>query len=110
MHGVVAGLAWTPAGGDLLFIESTRMKGTHNLTLTGQLGDVMKESAQAALSWVRSQPRELGIPAGFWDTSDIHSDLPAGAVPENRPPPGCTVNAARGPRCGGRPRGAAAGR
>src|SRR5207247_2211427 len=58
MPGVVAGLAWTPAGGDLLFIEATRMKGTHNLTLTGQLGDVMKESAQAALSWVRSHPRE----------------------------------------------------
>ena len=61
MPGVAIGLAWTPAGGDILFIEATRMKGSKTLTLTGQLGDVMKESAQAALSWVRSHATELGI-------------------------------------------------
>jgi len=94
MPGVVAGLAWTPAGGDLLFIEATRMKGTHNLTLTGQLGDVMKESAQAALSWVRSHPRELGIPGDFWDTSDIHIHVPAGAIPKDGPSAGITMTIA----------------
>jgi ATP-dependent Lon protease len=94
MPGVAAGLAWTPAGGDLLFIEATRMKGTHNLTLTGQLGDVMKESAQAALSWVRSHPRELGIPGDFWDTSDIHIHVPAGAIPKDGPSAGITMTIA----------------
>src|SRR3989441_4459367 len=103
MPGVVAGLAWTPAGGDLLFIEATRMKGTHNLTLTGQLGDVMKESAQAALSWVRSHPRELGIPADFWDTSDIHIHVPAGAIPKDGPSAGITMTTALVSLLTGRP-------
>src|SRR5438128_957093 len=103
MPGVVAGLAWTPAGGDLLFIEATRMKGTHNLTLTGQLGDVMKESAQAALSWVRSHPRELGIPADFWDTSDIHIHVPAGAIPKDGPSAGITMTIALVSLLTGRP-------
>ena len=103
MPGVVAGLAWTPAGGDLLFIEATRMKGTHNLTLTGQLGDVMKESAQAALSWVRSHPRELGIPGDFWDTSDIHIHVPAGAIPKDGPSAGITMTIALVSLLTGRP-------
>src|SRR5204862_362063 len=68
--GVSIGLAWTPAGGDILFVEATRMKGKGGLTLTGQLGDVMKESAQAALSWVRSHAAVLGIAPDFWETSD----------------------------------------
>src|SRR2546426_7357478 len=103
MPGVVAGLAWPPAGGDLLFIEATRMKGTHNLTLTGQLGDVMKESAQAALSWVRSHPRELGIPGDFWDTSDIHIHVPAGAIPKDGPSAGITMTIALVSLLTGRP-------
>ena len=103
MPGVVAGLAWTPAGGDLLFIEATRMKGAHNLTLTGQLGDVMKESAQAALSWVRSHPRQLGISADFWDTSDIHIHVPAGAIPKDGPSAGITMTIALVSLLTGRP-------
>src|SRR5262249_23185274 len=70
--GVAVGLAWTPTGGDILFMEATRMKGSKTLTLTGQLGDVMKESAQAALSWARSHANELGIRSDYWETSDIH--------------------------------------
>src|SRR6185369_16156990 len=88
--GVATGLAWTPAGGDVLFIEATRMKGRHTLTLTGQLGDVMKESAQAALSWVRSHAGELGLAPDFWETSDIHVHVPAGAIPKDGPSAGVT--------------------
>ena len=91
--GVAIGLAWTPAGGDILFIEATRMKGNHTLTLTGQLGDVMKESVQAALSWVRSHATELGI-ADFWETSDIHVHVPAGAIPKDGPSAGITMASA----------------
>src|SRR6202795_2518533 len=83
--GVAVGLAWTPAGGDLLLIEATKMKGARTLTLTGQLGDVMKESAQAALSWVRSHATELGISSSFWETADIHVHIPAGAIPKGGP-------------------------
>src|SRR5216683_8284396 len=89
--GVAVGLAWTPAGGDILFIEATRMKGARTLTLTGQLGDVMKESAQAALSWVRSHATELGIRSDFWDISDIHVHIPAGAIPKDGPSAGVTM-------------------
>jgi ATP-dependent Lon protease len=103
MPGVVAGLAWTPAGGDLLFIEATRMKGTHSLTLTGHLGDVMKESAQAALSWVRSHTRELGISGDFWDTSDIHIHVPSGAIPKDGPSAGITMTIALVSLLTGRP-------
>ena len=92
--GVAIGLAWTPAGGDILFIEATRMKGNHTLTLTGQLGDVMKESAQAALSWVRSHAAELGLPADFWETSDIHVHVPAGAIPKDGPSAGVAMTTA----------------
>ncbi len=92
--GVVPGLAWTPAGGDLLFVEATRMKGKGTLTLTGQLGDVMKESAQAALSWVRSHAEALGLPPDFWETSDIHIHVPAGAIPKDGPSAGITMTMA----------------
>jgi ATP-dependent Lon protease len=89
--GVATGLAWTPAGGDVLFVEATRMPGTHTLTLTGQLGDVMKESAQTALAWVRSHARELGIASDFWDRSDVHVHVPAGAIPKDGPSAGVTM-------------------
>jgi len=92
--GVAIGLAWTPAGGDILFIEATRMKGAHTLTLTGQLGDVMKESVQAALSWVRSHADELGIAPEFWELSDIHVHVPAGAIPKDGPSAGVTMTTA----------------
>jgi ATP-dependent Lon protease len=91
--GVVTGLAWTPAGGDILFVEATRMPGTHTLTLTGQLGDVMKESAQTALAWVRSHTGELGIARDFWERSDIHVHVPAGAIPKDGPSAGVTMAA-----------------
>ena len=89
--GVAVGLAWTPAGGDILFIEATRMKGSKTLTLTGQLGDVMKESAQAALSWMRSHAADLGIRSDFWESSDIHIHVPAGAIPKDGPSAGVTM-------------------
>jgi len=89
--GVSVGLAWTPAGGDILFIEATRMKGSKTLTLTGQLGDVMKESAQAALSWARSHADDLGIRPDYWETSDIHVHVPAGAIPKDGPSAGVTM-------------------
>ena len=92
--GVAIGLAWTPAGGDILFIEATRMKGARTLTLTGQLGDVMKESVQAALSWVRSHVDELGIAPDFWEMSDIHVHVPAGAIPKDGPSAGVTMTTA----------------
>jgi ATP-dependent Lon protease len=92
--GVVPGLAWTPAGGDLLFIEAARMKGGRTLTLTGQLGDVMKESAQTALSWVRAHAAELGIAADFWAQSDVHVHVPAGAIPKDGPSAGITMTVA----------------
>ena len=101
--GVAIGLAWTPAGGDVLFIEATRMKGSHTLTLTGQLGDVMKESAQAALSWVRSNAAELGIAPDFWGTSDIHVHVPAGAIPKDGPSAGVTMTTALVSLLTGRP-------
>ena len=89
--GVATGLAWTPAGGDVLFVEATRMRGAHTLTLTGQLGEVMKESVQAALSWVRSHAGELGIDAEFWEHSDVHVHVPAGAIPKDGPSAGVTM-------------------
>ena len=101
--GVATGMAWTPAGGDILFVEATRMPGTHTLTLTGQLGDVMKESVQAALSWVRSHAAELGIPADFWERSDIHVHVPAGAIPKDGPSAGVTMATALVSLLTGRP-------
>ena len=89
--GVVTGLAWTAAGGDILFIESTKMKGKGNLTLTGQLGDVMKESATAALTFVRSHAEEFGIKASFNQEKDIHIHVPAGAIPKDGPSAGVSM-------------------
>jgi ATP-dependent Lon protease len=89
--GVAIGLAWTPNGGDILFIESTRMAGKKGLTLTGHLGEVMKESAQAALSWVRSRAERLGIPPDFFENSDIHIHVPHGAIPKDGPSAGVTI-------------------
>jgi len=101
--GVAVGLAWTAAGGDILFIEASRMKGSKTLTLTGQLGDVMKESAQAALSWLRSHASDLGIRSDFWDTSDIHIHIPAGAIPKDGPSAGVTMVTALASLMGQRP-------
>jgi ATP-dependent Lon protease len=89
--GVAAGLAWTQTGGDILFVEATKMKGKHGLTMTGQLGDVMKESATAALSFIRSHAKELNIPEDFYDTQDIHIHVPAGAIPKDGPSAGVTM-------------------
>ena len=89
--GVATGLAWTPTGGDILFIEATRMKGRKGFNLTGQLGEVMKESAQAALSYVRAKAKTLKIPENFFDSSDIHIHVPAGAIPKDGPSAGVTI-------------------
>ncbi|MBS3733104.1 MAG: endopeptidase La, partial [Desulfobacterales bacterium] len=89
--GVVMGLAWTEAGGDVLFVEATAMKGTGKLTLTGQLGDVMKESANAALSYIRTNARTLKIDEGIFDKTDLHVHVPAGAVPKDGPSAGVTL-------------------
>ena len=89
--GVATGLAWTPTGGELLFIEATAMKGNKGLTLTGQLGDVMKESATAALSFARANATALGIEEDFFTTRDIHIHVPAGAIPKDGPSAGVTM-------------------
>ncbi|MGO9480367.1 MAG: endopeptidase La [Candidatus Kryptoniota bacterium] len=89
--GIATGLAWTPVGGDILFIEATKMKGKGNLILTGQLGDVMKESAQAALSFIGSNAEALGIEPDFREKYDIHVHVPAGAVPKDGPSAGVTM-------------------
>jgi ATP-dependent Lon protease len=89
--GVVVGLAWTPAGGDVLFVEANLMKGKGGLTITGQIQDVMRESMQAALSWVRSNAAQLGIDEEFFATHDIHIHVPAGAIPKDGPSAGVTI-------------------
>jgi ATP-dependent Lon protease len=89
--GIAIGLAWTPVGGDMLFIEATAMKGKKGLTLTGQLGDVMKESVSAALSFIRTNAKELGVDPDFFDERDIHIHVPAGAIPKDGPSAGVTM-------------------
>lgn len=89
--GVATGMAWTPAGGDILFVEATMMPGQKSLVLTGQLGDVMKESAQAALSYLRSKANNLGISEDFFDRHDLHIHVPAGAIPKDGPSAGVTM-------------------
>jgi ATP-dependent Lon protease len=89
--GVAIGLAWTPAGGDVLFIEASRMAGTGTLTLTGQLGEVMKESARAALSWFRAHAAAYGADPDFFKNSEIHLHVPSGAIPKDGPSAGVTI-------------------
>src|SRR6185312_14852254 len=89
--GVAIGLAWTPAGGDVLFIEASRMAGTGSLTLTGQLGEVMKESARAALSWFRAHAAAYGADPDFFRNSEIHLHVPSGAIPKDGPSAGVTM-------------------
>ncbi len=89
--GVATGVAWTPTGGDIVFVEATKMPGKKGFTLTGQLGDIMKESAQAALSYVRSKAKELGIDENFFEENDIHIHVPTGAVPKDGPSAGVTM-------------------
>jgi ATP-dependent Lon protease len=89
--GVVVGLAWTPSGGDILFIEANVMKGKGGFTMTGQIGQVMQESMQAALTWVRSNAEHLGIAENFFAEHDIHIHVPAGAIPKDGPSAGVTM-------------------
>src|SRR5271154_7046429 len=89
--GVAVGLAWTPSGGDVLFVEASRMRGKGGFTITGQIQDVMRESMQAGLSWVRSNAKQLGIDEEFFSNHDIHIHVPAGAIPKDGPSAGVTI-------------------
>jgi len=89
--GVVVGLAWTPSGGDILFVEAMAMKGKGGFTITGQIQDVMRESMQAGLSWVRSNAKQLGIDEEFFEKHDLHIHVPAGAIPKDGPSAGVTI-------------------
>ncbi|MHB8880063.1 MAG: endopeptidase La [Thermodesulfovibrionales bacterium] len=101
--GVATGLAWTEAGGDIIYVEATTMMGKGSLTLTGQLGDVMKESAQAALSYIRSRSESLGIKEDIFSKTDIHIHVPAGATPKDGPSAGITLATALASVLTGRP-------
>ncbi|MFZ0512161.1 MAG: S16 family serine protease, partial [Candidatus Nitrosopolaris sp.] len=92
--GVVVGLAWTPSGGDILFVEANVMKGKGGFTMTGQIGQVMQESMQAALTWVRSNAEQLDISENFFAEHDIHIHVPAGAIPKDGPSAGVTMTTA----------------
>jgi ATP-dependent Lon protease len=99
----VTGLAWTSVGGDILSVDVTVMRGTEKLTLTGQLGEVMKESAQAALSYLRSNATRLGLPATFTKGKEIHIHLPEGAIPKDGPSAGITMAMAMYSAVSGKP-------
>ena len=101
--GVALGLAWTPAGGEVLFVEASRMPGGGSLTLTGHLGDVMKESARAALSWFRGQTDAYGVDSDFYKHSEIHLHVPSGAIPKDGPSAGVTMATALASELTGRP-------
>ena len=101
--GVALGLAWTPAGGEVLFVEASRMPGGGSLTLTGHLGDVMKESARAALSWFRGQTDAYGVDSDFYEHSEIHLHVPSGAIPKDGPSAGVTMATALASELTGRP-------
>jgi ATP-dependent Lon protease len=101
--GVAIGLAWTPVGGDVLFVEASRMTGGSQLTLTGQLGDVMKESARIALSWFRAHAQRYGVDPSFYKDSEIHLHVPAGAIPKDGPSAGVTMVSALASALSGRP-------
>ncbi len=101
--GVATGLSWTAAGGEVLYIEASQMFGKKGLTLTGQLGDVMKESAQTALSWVRAHARQLGIEESFFERVDLHLHVPEGAIPKDGPSAGITLTTALVSLLTGRP-------
>jgi len=101
--GIATGLVWTPVGGEVVFIEATRMPGKGNLLLTGLLGDVMKESAQTALSYLRSQAKSLGLDVSDHARFDIHIHVPAGAVPKDGPSAGVTITAALASLLTGKP-------
>ena len=101
--GVATGLAWTPVGGDILFIEATKMNGKGQLVLTGQLGEVMKESAQAALSFIRARAKWLGLEENFLEKTDIHVHIPAGAIPKDGPSAGVTMFVAMASLLTGKP-------
>src|SRR5207244_1021636 len=91
MPGIAAGLAWTPVGGEVLYVETLRMPGRGQLILSGQLGDVMKESARAAMSYVQANAAALGIPPKPLENSDVHVHVPAGATPKDGPSAGVTL-------------------
>ena len=93
-YGIATGLAWTPFGGDVLFIEATRMRGRGNLLLTGSLGEVMKESAQTAMSYLRSQAKSLNLDLSDYNKFDVHIHVPAGATPKDGPSAGVAIVAA----------------
>src|SRR5207244_2197841 len=101
--GVVVGLAWTPSGGDILFVEANSMKGKGGFMMTGQIGQVMQESMQAALTWVRSNATLLGIEENFFAEHDIHIHVPAGAIPKDGPSAGITMATALVSLLTGRP-------
>jgi ATP-dependent Lon protease len=101
--GIATGLAWTPVGGEILFIEAQAMEGKGSLILTGQMGDVMKESAQAALSYARAHAKEYGIDQDFFPSHDFHIHIPEGAIPKDGPSAGITLASALVSACTGRP-------
>ena len=101
--GVVPGLAWTPFGGDILFIEATKMPGAKGFQITGSVGNVMQESARAALSYVRAHAEEIGLRKDFFDKTDIHMHIPAGAQPKDGPSAGVTMATALVSLLSGRP-------